>query len=301
NQTYYRVTNLDSRLQNPDQNLTDDIETFTSSLTHLYSHLTKPFFDIALISYTLVKMVQKRKTARWKEVPILLNFVIVITFYLLKKMSPKFGKLVSEESKRKGQLRFAHTRVIANAEEIAFFEGQEVEKHWIIHLYNQLRQQTNLIISKKLWFIMLEQFLMKYFWHTCGMIFIAIPFLSYNGEIETDDPTRDPDGISTRTEAFTVSKNLLTSGADALERIITSYKEIAELAGHTNRVHSMFHVFNDCENESYQRATISDNSNDSTIKHKRKIELSNKADGQIFDTNDDIIVQDVPIITPNGD
>jgi ABC-type uncharacterized transport system fused permease/ATPase subunit len=55
---------LDSRLLTPDQNLTDDIETFTSTLTHLFSHLTKPFFDIAIIAWSLIAMVRQRKTAR---------------------------------------------------------------------------------------------------------------------------------------------------------------------------------------------------------------------------------------------
>ncbi len=55
---------MDSRLLTPDQNLTDDIETFTSTLTHLLSQLTKPFFDVAIISWSLVAMVRKRKSAR---------------------------------------------------------------------------------------------------------------------------------------------------------------------------------------------------------------------------------------------
>lgn len=304
-QTYYRVTNLDNRLLTPDQNLTDDIETFTSTLTHLFSHLTKPFFDIALISWSLVAMVRQRKSARGlKEVPSLLVVIITVTFTALRKLSPKFGRLVSEEARRRGILRFAHTRVIANAEEIAFFNGHEVEKNWILKLYDQLRSQTSLIIKKKLWFIMLEQFLMKYFWHACGMVFIAIPFLTYDGPAETDDPIGDPLGISARTEQFTVSKNLLTSGADALERIISSYKEVAELAGHTNRVYTMLHVFDECANERYQRTpvTTSEQQHEHSSAHaKRKVAINQKAEGEIIPSDEDIIAENVPIITPNGD
>ncbi|CAF0823163.1 unnamed protein product [Rotaria sordida] len=305
NQTYYRVTNLDTRLLTPDQNLTDDIETFTSTLTHLFSHLTKPFFDVAIVSWSLISMMRLRKTARGlKEVPALLFLVVSFTFMAVRKLSPNFGKLVSEEARRRGILRFAHTRVIANAEEIAFFDGHEVERNWILKLYDQLREQTSLIIKKKFWFIMLEQFLMKYFWHACGMIFIAIPFLTYDGPPETDDPVGDPLGISTRTEAFTVSKHLLTSGADALERIISSYKEIAELAGHTNRVYTMLHVFDECAHEHYQRAsvTMDESHNEHSLTSvKRKVAVNQRAEGQIIESEGDIIAENVPIITPNGD
>ncbi|CAF2448006.1 unnamed protein product [Rotaria sp. Silwood2] len=281
NQTYFRVSNMDGRLLTPDQNLTDDIETFTSTLTHLFSHLTKPFFDVAVISWSLISMVRLRKQARGlKEVPAMLVVIISVTFIALRKLSPHFGKLVSEEARRRGILRFAHTRVIANAEEIAFFDGHKVEKNWILKLYDQLREQTS------------------------GMIFIAIPFLTYDGPPETDDPVGDPLGISTRTEAFTVSKSLLTSGADALERIISSYKEIAELAGHTNRVYTMLHVFDECAHEHYQRTpiTVSEGQHEHSLTSvKRKLAANQRAEGQIIESEGDIIVENVPIITPNGD
>lgn len=127
NQTYYRVSNLDSRLLNADQCLTEDITMFANSVAHLYSHLTKPIFDIILITFTLIREALGHGS-NVSVSPLLAGICIMITARILRQISPKFGKLVAEEAKRKGHLRYVHNRLITNAEEVAFYGGHQVKR-----------------------------------------------------------------------------------------------------------------------------------------------------------------------------
>ena len=51
--TYYKMTNLDNRIQNPDQVLTQDVDKLCESLVDLYSNLSKVCITVVMTDYVI--------------------------------------------------------------------------------------------------------------------------------------------------------------------------------------------------------------------------------------------------------
>ncbi|KAG1649680.1 ATP-binding cassette sub-family D member 2 [Nymphon striatum] len=358
NETFYKVANLDSRLENADQCLTDDLRAFSSLVANLYSHITKPLFDIVLICFSMYKLMSQMKGS-YMSGPIIGGTVISLTGIILRLLSPKFGELVAIEAHKNGQLRSTHSRVVMNSEEIAFYTGHKIELFHILRKFNDLVQHQILICKKKFWYVMLEQFLMKYIWSAGGMVMIAVPLMTSKVDLNPDEKDG---GISSRTQAFMFAKNLLGSGADASERLLSSYKKvgrsdnivkatsvvdnmlrkyldripgqhniynlqrsailgiahilrkITELAGYTARISYMLKVFEDVSSGKIMRRAVVSSSE---LQKKVQQALPTGVElikgvlhptgllvsflGQVYEANNMIILEDVPIITPNYD
>lgn len=90
---YYKITNLDSRIRNPDQIFTADIEKFAFSISELFSNFSKPLLDIILFSKKL------SDTLGFKGPALMIGWYL-LSGVLIRYIAPPFGKLTAIEQSK---------------------------------------------------------------------------------------------------------------------------------------------------------------------------------------------------------
>jgi ATP-binding cassette subfamily D (ALD) long-chain fatty acid import protein len=77
----------------------------------------------------------------------------------------------------------AHSRLITNAEEIAFYDGEELEKSILNRTYSSLIKHINSTYRIRIAYNMFEDFVIKYCWSAVGLMISSIPvfFPEYAG------------------------------------------------------------------------------------------------------------------------
>ncbi|OLL21757.1 ATP-binding cassette sub-family D member 2 [Neolecta irregularis DAH-3] len=226
NLSFYKIT-LDGQLTGADQYITTDITKFCDTVSSLYSSIGKPSVDIVVFTYQLF-----RSIGPLGMVMIFANYFG--TAYLLRKVSPSFGRLAVAEARLEGDFRNAHSRIVTSAEEIAFYGGEKAELRSLDKAYLKLIRHVNGIFKILIAYNMFEDFIIKYAWSALGLICCSLPvFLPNLGGLSEGSHEHN------RTKAFITNKRLLLSLSDAGGRIMYSYKDLAELAGYTARVYAL--------------------------------------------------------------
>merc|ERR1712087_876526 len=106
---------------NADQALTETLTLWGRSLSELYTNLTKPLLDIVLFSKKLAELMG------WGG-PGLVMLYYAVSLMMIRVISPPFGTLAAITSNLDGNFRHSHHRLIAHAEEVAFYGGHKKER-----------------------------------------------------------------------------------------------------------------------------------------------------------------------------
>ena len=242
NLNYYKLLNLDGGIgQGADQFITNDLTLFTASAASLYSSIGKPLVDLFVFNYQLF-----RSLGPLALTGLLANYFITAT--ALRRLSPPFGKLKAVEGRKEGDFRTLHSRLIANAEEVAFYGGADMEKVFLDKGFKDLKVWMEGIYRLKIRYNMLEDFVLKYSWSAFGYLVTSLPvFLPEWGGSDgrSELPTSDASEVASsnrshaRMQQFITNKRLMLSLADAGSRIMYSIKDLSELAGYTSRVYTL--------------------------------------------------------------
>lgn len=280
---YYKVINLDSRINNPDQALTETIDKWSKSLSELYSNVTKPLLDIILFSRKLSELVGVQG-------PLSVILYYLISGFIIRGISPKFGKLTAEAQRLEGEYRFCHNRLIVHSEEIAFYGGHSREKQIIADKFYSIVKHMNNMFVKYFWMGIFDGFLVKYGAVMLGYAVLGLPVFGPGSEEYIKRVEANPSMI---TSDYIRNSSLLINLARAIGRIVTSYKVLQQLAGYTSLVSQLQDVLDDLDQGSYERKMVEGDN---------KLPTHYKPSAGVYQNGASTIkFEHVPIVTPNGD
>ncbi|KAL1952646.1 hypothetical protein VTO42DRAFT_4574 [Malbranchea cinnamomea] len=252
NMNYYKLTNLDGGVgQSADQFITQDLTLFCDAVASLYSSVGKPFVDLCVFNYQLYLALG----------PLAFTGMIggfLSTAGVLRRFSPPFGKLKAVEGKKEGDFRGLHSRLLANAEEIAFYGGADIERVFLNKSFRELQRWMEGIYSLKIRYNMLEDMILKYSWSAFGYLVASLPIYlpawgGLGGAMELAQTNKTVERERGRMKEFITNKRLMLSLADAGGRLMYSIKDLAELAGYTSRVYTLVSTLHRVHANAYPR------------------------------------------------
>ncbi|OEC35382.1 putative ATP-binding cassette transporter [Pseudomonas cuatrocienegasensis] len=136
--TYYEIT-LDEKIDNPDQRIQEEVGPLCSTAAMVPYQFFGSILDMSVQGFILMSI----SPVMFISVLIFAVFQTVVTLYIYKPtIKQNFDITVAE-----ADLRYGLTHVRDNAENIAFYQGEAVERqHLLLRLRNAITKQMRLAI-----------------------------------------------------------------------------------------------------------------------------------------------------------
>uniref|UniRef100_A0A4W3HRW0 ATP-binding cassette sub-family D member 3 n=1 Tax=Callorhinchus milii TaxID=7868 RepID=A0A4W3HRW0_CALMI len=237
--TYYKMGNLDNRIANADQLLTQDVEKFCNSVVDLYSNLSKPLLDIFLYIYKLA-------SAIGAQGPASMMAYLIISGLILTRFRRPIGKMTVTEQRYEGEYRYVNSRLITNSEEIAFYNGNRREKQTIHTSFKRLVDHLHNFIVFRFSMGFVDSIIAKYLATVIGYLVVSRPFLNLS------HPRHLESNHAELLEDYYQSGRMLLRLSQALGRIVLAGREMTRLAGFTARITELMQVLKELNSGKYE-------------------------------------------------
>ncbi|XP_022069123.2 ATP-binding cassette sub-family D member 3a isoform X2 [Acanthochromis polyacanthus] len=283
--TYYKMGNLDNRIANADQLLTQDVEKFCNSVVDLYSNLSKPLLDIGLYIFKLTSAIGAQGPT------IMMSYLLISGLFLTRLRRP-IGKMTVTEQRYEGEYRYVNSRLITNSEEIAFYNGNMREKQTIHATFKKLVDHLHNFIFFRFSMGFVDSIIAKYLATVVGYLVVSRPFLNLS------HPRHLNSTHSELLEDYYQSGRMLLRMSQALGRIVLAGREMTRLSGFTARITELMKVLKELNAGRYERTMVSQQEKEEDTAEKL---LLVPGSGQIINRDNVIKFDHTPLATPNGD
>ncbi|VDM59747.1 unnamed protein product [Angiostrongylus costaricensis] len=273
--TFYKMSNLDNRVQNADQLLTQDVNKFCEGFVELYSNVTKPIVDVLLYVSRL------SGALGWSAPATLFGYLLGAGIFLTSIRRP-IGRLTVQEQALEGEFRYVNSRLIMNSEEIAFYQGNDRERTTILSSFGNLVSHLRKLILFRFCIGFVDNIVAKYVATVVGWYAVSRPFFDRKNAVMN---TMNKNELI---QEYYSSGRMMFKLAEALGRLALAGREMTRLSGFTTRVDSLLNVLNDID--SGEKKAVN-----------KRVNILRIFAGELVIQDNVIRFEKVPIVTPNGD
>lgn len=284
--TYYRINVLDSTCQNVDQLLTNDIDKFSNAIVEVYTNVAKPLLDVIILVQRL------SITYTGAATPAAMMGYLALAGTVLTYSRRPLTSLTVKETQLEGQLRYVHSRLITNCEQVAFYQGNVREKLVLMSALNQLKKHLYELSIFKFNVDLLDNVMARYFATVVGYLALAIPFFTSRYA---------HDSQSFRLETYYKSGRMMVKLAESLGRLVMAGREFSRLSAFAQRVTLLVKSIERKKKNSLSNST-SQSTHDITSQGKSMSLVPGAGTIKYCHPKKGIIqFINVPLCTPNGD
>ncbi|KNC56459.1 ABC transporter [Thecamonas trahens ATCC 50062] len=241
---YYRMVLMDGRVDNPDQRIVTDTESFTSAVPAiLCGTLDQTGGALGTLVPGIILGFLTLQELGWQALALAILMSICSTF-LAKTFIGRVVPLVFRQDRLEGDLRFAHVHIREHAEAIAFLDGHE-QQHRSINLGLRRVLANAYALAKKRFPLNLAVNLSQGISNNIAILVPAIVFFAYGFPSKNADGS--PNTPSQNASLFDNAFAYLSGFTGATMTLLSYSQTITRLAGVTNRLGEMLEVMDDVQ------------------------------------------------------